>query len=185
MGWVNPSTIATATLVTAARWNQDVVSNTEFLARPPSVRVQKSTDQSITNNTHTMVSWNAESWDTDTMWSSTAPTRIDINTSGKYLVTAFVCWGTSTSSTGGNVRQAGVLVDGTTSANSNRATSVAGAPKSTSIPIAQTVSDVLSLTSTQFLRLNVYQDSGAALSVQHTTGTGARIASMTVTWISS
>lgn len=182
---MNPSTKATGALITAAVWNQDVVANTEFLAKPPSCRVQNSTEQSIPNSGQRSISWASESWDTDTMWSSTAPTRIDINTAGKYLVTAFVVWGGSTNSTGGTVREIGLVVDGTTTATPNRATSYVQPPRTTGINVRHVLSDVLSFTATQFIRLQAFQDSGAALNVNHTTGAGADIASLTVTWISS
>ena len=75
MAWINPSTRATGYLVTAAIWNQDVVANTEYLAKPPSVSVRRSTEQSIANSVWTAVSFNTENWDTDAMWSSTADGR--------------------------------------------------------------------------------------------------------------
>ncbi len=183
MPWVNPSTRATGYLVTAANWNQDVVANTEYLARPPSVSVRKSTTQAMTNNVWRSIAWNSEAWDTDSMWSSTAASRIDINTAGKYLVTAAVAWNVSTASTVGTQgRLVGVRVGGSSTAAPNRAQVQTRPTGSTGVRQHQSVSDIIALTSTQFVRLQVFQDSGANLSV---TGSSADQTLLSVLWVSS
>jgi hypothetical protein len=175
MAWVNPSTRATGALITAAIWDQDVRANTEFLARPPSVSLQKSTEQSIANASWRSVSWNTENWDTDTMWSSTAPTRIDINTSGKWELSATVSW-----DTGSGLRIVGFTVGGSTTATPSP---LLDRRQITSEYAIATVTDTRSLTSTQFVRLQVYQANGSALNLSHD-GTEF-ITHMAARWVSS
>ncbi len=178
MPWVAPSTRATGYLVTAAVWNQDAVANPKFLARPPSVRVQKSTEQSIASAVWRSMSWNTEVWDTDTMWSSTAATRLDVNTAGKYLVSASIGWAASTA---GVERHVGIAVGGSSTAAPAYAKQSMEADVGT-IVRRMTVTDIIRLTSTQYIRIQVYQDSGGALNVQHDT---VDIASAAVLWVSS
>jgi hypothetical protein len=52
-----------------------------------SVRLMRSTNQSIANNAYTAISWDTETWDTAGMHDATNPTRITITEAGKYLVT--------------------------------------------------------------------------------------------------
>lgn len=91
MGYVAPTTRSTGFLVTAAVWNQDVVSNPTFLANPPACRVFHNANQSITNNTETSLAFNSERFDTDNMHDTvTNNSRITFNTAGIYVVSAAV-----------------------------------------------------------------------------------------------
>lgn len=179
MAWVAPSTRATGATITAAIWNQDAVANPKFLARPPSVRLTKSTEQSVANNVWRSLSWNTEAWDTDTMWSSTAATRVDINTAGKYLVTASCEFAGSTA---GTVRAIGIATAGSSTATPT-AISVNHAPPDLGDdgPTLM-VHTILSFTATQFLRVQVKQDTGGALNVNHST---VEIPQVAVLWVSS
>ena len=59
-----------------------------------SVKVTKTTDQSIVRNTLTMVTWDSEKYDTDDMHDNvTNNSRITFNTAGKYSVLAQSEWG--------------------------------------------------------------------------------------------
>lgn len=59
----------------------------DFLLDPPRVSVYMTT-ASLTHNTWTGVTWTATHYDTDSMWDSGDPTRLTVNTPGRYLVTA-------------------------------------------------------------------------------------------------
>ena len=85
MAWTTPSTaVAGSTALTAAFWNEQVRDNTNFLYTPPMCRVYRSTN--LTGYTSfTEITWDAEDFDTDSMWSS--GTDITINTPGVYLAT--------------------------------------------------------------------------------------------------
>lgn len=61
-------------------------------AEPPAVRAYSTVAISIANNTLTALTFNTELYDTDTMWSSGAPTRVTFTTAGVYLVTMVVAW---------------------------------------------------------------------------------------------
>lgn len=63
-----------------------------ILKAPPFVQVYKPTNQSIPNNTMTAFSFSAEFYDTDTMHTSGAPTRITFTTAGKYIITVYAAW---------------------------------------------------------------------------------------------
>ena len=57
-------------------------------------RAHHSSNQSITNNTFTVLSLNSERWDTDSIHdNSTNNSRLTCNTAGKYIITAGVYWG--------------------------------------------------------------------------------------------
>lgn len=88
MAYSAPTTRSTSDLITAAIWNQDVVNNVAFLANPPACRVGHGSNQAMTHNTATTVTFTGtESFDTDTMHStSTNPTRITFTTAGLYIV---------------------------------------------------------------------------------------------------
>ena len=61
-------------------------------------RAHHSSNQSITNNTFTVLSLNSERWDTDSIHdNSTNNSRLTCNTAGKYIITAGVYWGQDTS----------------------------------------------------------------------------------------
>ena len=183
MAWVNPSTRAVGAVVTASMWNSDVVANTEFLAKPPSVTVTKTTEQSIAVGSWRSIAWSAESWDTNSMWSSTAATRVDINTAGKYLITASVNWSTGGT---GDRRQMGIYAGtaGSTSVAPNIAQAKAHNPGGASNNPSNHVSAIVSLTSTEVVRVQVSHNSTAATTVRHSTA-GGEVPRLSVMWMSS
>lgn len=85
MPYVEPTSRSTGYLVTAANWNQDVVSNVSFLANPPACHVYHNISQNIADSTETTVDFNSERYDTDSMHGATT-TRITFNTAGLYIV---------------------------------------------------------------------------------------------------
>jgi hypothetical protein len=52
----------------------------------PSAKVYRTTTQAISASAQVAISFDAKEWDTDTMWSAGAPTRLTCKTAGKYLV---------------------------------------------------------------------------------------------------
>jgi len=84
MAWTTPQTVvADSTELTAALWNEQVRDNTNFLYTPPMVAVRLTSDVNPYTSL-TDISWQAEDYDTDNMWSSGA--TITINTSGVYVM---------------------------------------------------------------------------------------------------
>jgi len=92
MGYTAPTTRASGYLVTAANWNTDLVDNITFLANPPACRVTSSGTQSVGDASFlNPVLFDTESYDTDSMHSTSVNTgRITFNTAGVYVV-SFNC----------------------------------------------------------------------------------------------
>lgn len=86
MAYSTPRTWSAGEFPTAAEFNQDIRDNVAFLANPPAVRLTHSTSQSIAEATETVVTFDTESHDTDTMHGSGNPTRITFTTAGLYVV---------------------------------------------------------------------------------------------------
>ena len=172
MAWSNPSTVTDGQVLSATRWNAHVVANTEFLARPPSVSLTRTTDLAPGTTAWRSVPWQTEGWDTDTMWSSTAATRIDVNTAGKYQVTATIPF-----SSASNVKLMGITLGGSTTAAPNSGVVESyGALRRASMSITS----LLSMTSTQFVRVQVSAD--VAPTILHTS---VYRPSVSVLWVSS
>lgn len=88
MAFTTPSTWVAGAVLTAAQLNQQVRDNMRFLHGPPTVRLRRVGNQAITTATETSIQWTNEDYDTDTMWSSTANTKIIFRTAGKYTISA-------------------------------------------------------------------------------------------------
>lgn len=182
MAWVNPETVTAGQVLGATRWNKDVVGNTEFLAKPPSCAVSRSTEQSVATGVWRSIAWNTEGWDTDTMWSSTAATRLDINTSGKYLIAANAGFAASTV---GVARLMGFAVGGSSTASpSGVGGRVYCPPPRAGNSLNMTHTQMISLTSTQYVRIQVFQDSGGALNVIENAADG-QTPRVSAIWMSS
>lgn len=86
MSYTTPRTWSAGERPTAAQFNQDIRDNVAFLANPPAVRVTNSGTQSLTSASEATLSWDTETFDTDTMHASGSPTRITFTTAGLYQV---------------------------------------------------------------------------------------------------
>lgn len=86
MAWTTPGTATAGDVLTASFWNTQVRDNQNFLYTPPMVKVYRSSDlTSYTNGAN--ITWNAEEFDTDTMF--TSGTDVTIKTAGIWMVTGF------------------------------------------------------------------------------------------------
>ena len=183
MAWVNPSTRAVGAVVTASIWNQDVVANSEFLAKPPSCSLLRTTELSqAAGGGWRSIAWQSEQWDTDTMWSSTAATRIDINTPGKYEVQALITWTTNASAQG---RAMGIYAGavGSSTVAPNQAEHNWNGPALAGFNPTNMLVATLSLTSTSTIRIQTAHNSTSAITIRHTTaGQKPRVS---VRWVSS
>lgn len=84
MGYVSPGSVTSGGIATAS-WGNAVVADLAFFANPPWCAVNHSAAQSIPHNVDTVVAFNAERWDTDTMHDPvTNNSRITIKTAGLY-----------------------------------------------------------------------------------------------------
>lgn len=87
MAYSVPVTAVSAAKLTATQWNASVRDNILFLANPPACRVYRTTDQSLTDNTETTITFDAERFDPTGMHSTSSNTgRITFSDAGVYIV---------------------------------------------------------------------------------------------------
>lgn len=131
-------------------WNK---ANAHYAAR-----VQRTTDQTIANNTLTAVSFDAsgEAFDPQGMWDSGSPTRLTIQKAGLYMMTSNVDW--DPNATG--VRLIAIRLNGSTILVSN---AVVG--NATTFANRQTASTLYSLAASDYIELVVQQISGGDLDI--------------------
>src|SRR5690242_2498740 len=87
LDWVaNAGNFATAAMLQAG-----VGDPLTFLLNPPAAQARRTTAQSIPNNTPTVMLFDTEDFDTDTMHSTSVSTsRLTCNTAGTYKVEAYI-----------------------------------------------------------------------------------------------
>jgi hypothetical protein len=125
----------------------------------PGVLLTKSAAQSISNTTWTLVSWDQEQYDTDTMHDNTTNnTRITIKTAGVYLFTFSGEW--AVNSTG--VRLAAFSV------NSGQRIVQSLSPATSDSRGAFNLSMIRKLAVNDYVEVSVYQNSGGNLNLVHT-----------------
>jgi hypothetical protein len=86
MAWTTPGTATAGEVLTAAFWNTNVRDNSSFLFTPPMVKVYRSSNQT-SYTSQASISWQAEEYDTDAMW--TSGTDVTIKTAGIYLISFY------------------------------------------------------------------------------------------------
>jgi len=128
------------------------------LPSQPSVRVYRSTQQSIPNAAFTALSFDTVRYDTSGQWSAANPTRLTCQIAGTYSVWANFVFLTAA---GGQSRFGQIVKNGTQAISKtglNAVTITAAAP-SVAIPA------LVQLNVGDYLEVQVYQDSGAALNI--------------------
>ncbi len=161
MAFTTPRTWTTGEVVTAAQLNEQIRDNENFLAQAHSVRAYKGSDQTISDATYTLVSFGAESYDTDTFHStSTNPERITIPTGlgGLYLIQSLIVF--AGSATAHIIRQR-YRKNGATSLSEMimRATA-ASAPDDKTIH-----HEIVQLVAGDYIELQVYHNVGGNLNI--------------------
>jgi hypothetical protein len=124
-----------------------------FLSRPE-FRIYRSTTQSIGNDTPTLVSYNTEQVDTDSMFTAT-DTEVFINTPGFYLLYSSVRWAVDAD----GWRDLSLLLNGAV----ELARDLFFANQA--IEFANHVSTIYRLTSTDFLQCRVHHTAGGSLNI--------------------
>jgi PKD repeat protein len=147
---------------TAAAHNVIVTDVNNFIV-PPLVRANHgTTTQSLTNATLTYVQWDAEDYDTDGMFTTSDNTKITINTTGVYLVTATITFATN----GTGSRLMSLMKN--PSSPSDFGSAFAGCWMDDPGAGAETVLSVsspISLVATDVIRVMAFQSSGGALNI--------------------
>lgn len=109
-------TVATGDVYTATAHN-NIATNVNNYRVPPMCKVRRNATQTIANNTQRLVYWDAESFDTDGMFSASSLT-ITIKTAGIYLVNTTVRFPLNTTSVrGAQIVKNATISGSTTSAN--------------------------------------------------------------------
>lgn len=162
-------TVTAGDVYTAAAHNI-IATDVNNLIVPPACRLIRATNQTIANNTDTIISMSSAEYDTDSMATTGASSRITISTPGIYLITYEVKW-----TTGGTFGRIAFVGKNGTSLHlaDARVTPTTGA-------LFISSSAVASLIATDFLVPYVYQASGG--NVDMTTDNGYSCA-LTATWI--
>lgn len=104
MGFVDPDTVhnPASGAVAPAAWGDTVNADLNYFNDPPRCKVYRSAVYGIVTATDTMVPWNAEEWDTDTMHSTSSnTTRLVATTAGRYHVQCRIVFAANATATVG------------------------------------------------------------------------------------
>jgi hypothetical protein len=155
MPWTTPETFTAGQTLTAASMNA-LSGNDGFLYTPPMVRLTRTGTGNANNATWTSVTYDGgASFDTDSMYSSGAQTRITINTAGIYLVIGGI--GFASNATG--FRGARLIVSGAT------VIAIDSRPPVNGDTTIITLSTLYEFTAGQYVECQAFQSSGGVLSV--------------------
>jgi hypothetical protein len=167
MAWSTPKTFVVGDVLTASEMNTYVSDNTDFLNTPPSARVYNSANLAVANNTNTILTFNSERWDNNTIHSTVTNTgRLTCRTAGLYHIYGHASFASSTdaiSSTDTDTRARAyeIRLNGTTTLASIGTTPIASEELQTSASI----STIYSLAVDNYVELRVWQNSGGSLNI--------------------
>ena len=173
-------TVAVGDKVTASLWNDDVRDAVNFLISPPRCKLYRTANVSIATGTWTAVSWNAETFDTDTMHDNTTNAqRITFTTAGTYQITLNAMWASNTS----GARYLAIEKNGGTTQGSGTdvVTSFATAPIGTTHN-GINVNVMATFAANDYIIAFVNQTSGGALNLS---GTSDAHSSFSAIWVAS
>ncbi len=161
MLYVDPNTIDNPTTDSPApaSWGDTVRDDLEFFAEPPQCSVSASSAESVSNSSNEVLEADSEDYDTDTMHSTSSNTsRITATTAGKYL-----CWfrvnfaGDATGQ-----RRVNFLTNGGSRETLDIRDAVTGGGP---LPTVASGSFSVELAATDYVEIEVWQNSGGALDV--------------------
>ena len=161
MAYSAPPNFTTGQVVTES--DMDTLSDDiSFLASPPRCRIYNSAAISVANASVQALTFNSETFDTDTMHSTAVNTsRITFTTAGTYLVGGGIAFAAAA----GGTRRAGIIRLG--GATVLKQAEIRPSVGTTYVPVP---SELYSFTAGQYVELCAYQDSGAALDVDPSAG---------------
>jgi hypothetical protein len=154
MAWTTPKDWEDNELVTAQKLNEQVRDNLNHLYPPSAVRVYDNSDTSINNAAWTMLSFSNERFDLEDLHESGAHLKCKI--AGKYLIFAHVTFAAN----GTGYRQLAIRCNGTYIARQT-------APGTGGIDTNLSLATVYDMAVDDYADMCVYQSSGAALNVYH------------------
>lgn len=177
MAYTTPSTFVAGAVLTAAQLNA-VQNNVRFLHGPPTVRVKRDAVLAVPTGGFEEVAFDTEDWDSDTMWSSTAATKVFCRTAGKYLVSA---GGLLAASTGGTDRIIGIRKNSTSSDPEFGLTAAQTEPAAGGTRRGGQVCGMVELTTGQYVQLVYFHNVGSNLN----TSTDNFQPTLSMLWVSS
>lgn len=141
--------------VAPASWGDAVRAGLNYLANPPACRVYNSAALAVAHGVSTVLTFNSERFDTDSMHSTSVNTgRITINTAGVYQVAAMTEWQANVT----GIRQLMIRLNGTTwIVGSSAKGDAASSPLS--------VSTIEKFVAGDYLEVLGWQNSGASVNV--------------------
>ena len=163
---------ATAGQVYTASAHNVIVEDVNNLIVPPMCQVRRSSDLG-SYSSGAAVTWSDAIFDTDGMFSSGAATRITINTSGIYLVSVYLYLTATATLTS---------VDLSPQVNGTGVGGNVTAPSTTTTHLA-TWQQILELSATNYLTLNMFLQGGSNYTVKGSAGRDFQQTRMTATWI--
>ncbi|MDT0472788.1 hypothetical protein RM863_11690 [Streptomyces sp. DSM 41014] len=164
--------------VTAAKLNAATKTPLDFLLNPPRVNAFSSAATSVASSTSasTLIALESESWDTDSMHSTTTNTsRIYINTTGQYLVSFYARF--PSNATGYRLLNLRSNSGGSSSEGTTISTISVAAVNGDVTFVSRTFE--LALTAGDYYELFAQQNSGTALTLQN----GQRVTGMEFRWL--
>lgn len=140
--------------------DEQILDEIEFLSKPPIAKLRQTSAQSIPNNSATPVTFDVEDFDTHSGHSTASNTdQYVVPIAGYYAIAGKLAW--PSNATGSRASQ--WSVNGTLAPGSQNAFS--GVAASRQFPAATII---LALAAGDILRMNAFQDSGGALSLEVT-----------------
>ncbi|MCB5179511.1 hypothetical protein [Streptomyces antimicrobicus] len=162
--------------VTAAKLTAATKTPLDFLMNPPCCAVYTATGIACTSGTSTLVTFDTESWDTDSMHSTVSNTsRVTINTPGQYLVTFYGRF--PSNATGYRQLNFRKNSNGNPSGGSTMSTIALAAVNGSQTFITRTFE--LNCLAGEYFELFALQNSGASLTLD----SGQRVTGMEFRWL--
>jgi hypothetical protein len=162
--------------VTAAKLIAAAKTPLDFLMNPPRCNAYSGTGIATATSTATLVTFDSEGWDTDSMHSTASNTsRITINTSGQYLVNFYARF--PPNATGYRMLNLRLNSAGSSGGGSTMSTIAIAAAPTTSTFVTRTFE--LTCTAGDHYELFATQSSGSSLTLE----TGQRVTGMEFRWL--
>lgn len=178
MAYTTPSTWVAGAVLTAAQLNTQLRDNIRFLHGVPTCRLRRDAAQALASGSWDTVQWDTEDWDNNTIWSSTNNDQLFVRTAGKYNAIFVMGFATST---GGTVRAAALVKNSTALALNDDAWTFSHPADKVFGVNNLTVSGMFSMTTSDYLTGQFFQDAGA-INSSTTVAEQPRIA---IFWVSS
>jgi hypothetical protein len=118
-------------------------------------QLTRATTQSINNSSYTPVSFSSATFDTDSYWSAGAPTKLTLP-AGFFLIRGHIAWAIDAT----NLRESKIYLNGSPISRSSNVKQAVSGVSSTNTSFL-----LIELSSSVYIELNAWQNSGGALNV--------------------